>query len=136
MSNALTPSFRCESVLEGGCGLFHFLGNLLRNRSCDQPPQNISHDDPPHPSVWFAYAVIRPKRMASMISSGTFPTASSELTWTNKSHSTSLSKTRNRWSDVIPDGPGAAPRRAFLKQVRSSNGSNSDGLRGSDRRIS
>ena len=35
VSDALTPCFGCEDVLEGSCGLFDFLGDLLRNSSRD-----------------------------------------------------------------------------------------------------
>ena len=135
MSNALTPSFGCESVLEGGCVVSSIFlaicfAIVLETNLLITSPTTI----PLTPPSGLLNAVIRPKRMVSMISSGTFPTASSELTWTNKSDSTSLSRTSHRW--FIPDGPGATPRLAFLKQMRSSNGSNSNGLRGSNRRIS
>ena len=64
--------------------------------------------------------------MASRMTCGTRATANKEPTRVKSSESTSLSSNGKRWSDVIPDGPGAAPRRALRKHVRNSIGSNSN----------
>ena len=41
-----------EGVLEGCCGLLGLFGHLLRNGSRHKPPHDVSHDDPPHTSIW------------------------------------------------------------------------------------
>ena len=51
MSDALTPCFSLQGVLEGsGCN-FDFLGDLFRDCASHQPANNVANDDPPHASV-------------------------------------------------------------------------------------
>ena len=78
------------------------------------------------PPSGFWSAVSRPSLMASRMVCGTCPTESKLATCVSSSDATSLSKTGKRWSDVMPDGPAAAPRRALLKQTRNSTESSSN----------
>ena len=75
-------------------------------------------------------AVVRPSRFASRIASGNCPTESKLATLCNSSESPSFSETGKRWSNVMLEGPAAAPRRALLRQVRNSIESNSNASTG------
>ena len=58
VGHALTPCFGGQCVLKGSSGCFNLLRHLLRDRPGNQPPQNVSDDDPLPPSGF--RSVIRP----------------------------------------------------------------------------
>ena len=108
-----------ESVLERSSGFFGLLRHLFGNRPRNQPTDNVANDDPLTPPSGFRNAVICPNLMASMITSGMFPLTRVIAAWTKRLESRSFSKIGNKWSAVMPDGPAAAPRLDFRRQVNN-----------------
>ena len=69
---------------------------------------------PRTPPLALRNALIRPLLMTSKASGGMSPLARMPANWENKLRSSSDYSTANKCSFVLPEGPGAAPGRAFL----------------------
>ena len=114
VNDALTSCFRGHRALEGELWLAQLASRPvwplflpLTGGQCHPRRYSLT------PPSGFCRAVIRPNPIPSMISEGTFPVARLETISTNNIESRSFSRIGNKWSAVMPDGPAAAPHRAF-----------------------
>ena len=123
MSDALTSCLGFQGVLEGAVAASTFLAICFAT-VCEPPVFGCADDNPSHTTV--RRAVNLPSLMAWRMASGTRPTESRPATSVKSSDALSLTNTEKRWSDVIPDGPAAAPRRALLRQIKNSSEFNSN----------
>ena len=79
---------------------------------------------PRTPPLGFCNAVMRPSRTNSTMSSGTAALAKFCAKRQNLVMSSWFSNNGRKWSDVIPDGPPVAPRRAMRRFFAKRSGSN------------
>ena len=124
----------CDAL--ASCRLLGLLRDLLGHGSCHQTSNNVSDDDPPHTSIRLGQS--RQPSQSNVVDHLLWCVCHQQPTLKRlgrASPNQPLSRIGNKWSAVIPDGPGAASRRAVLKHTRKASPSNSNGSVGSERKL-
>ena len=90
-------------------------GTLERCRCCFDGSRkscaHVSSGMAPNSPIWFLKGAILPTLTTSRMTAGSAPLAKWSDTRNKKCKSRDALKTKRKCSEVIPDGPGAAPRR-------------------------
>ena len=126
VSDALTSYFGGQGVLEGNCGCFDLLDDLLRDSPCHylrktSPKTTPRTPSPPPPSSLQCCHAPEPNCLQNGLWDLPHRQQTGDLA---QQFGVTFSKTGKRWSDVMPEQP--APRRALVRQVRNSIESNSN----------
>ena len=124
------PARVLSAFWNGAVAVSAFLANCWANVRATKRRKTSLTTMPLTPPDGFRRAVIRPNRNAERIDNGTSALARNPATWHTEANDLTDSNKGNKCSEVMPDGPRAAPRRAirmFFANRSSSNWTNSSG---------